>query len=238
VRSPVRLLRLSPDDPPDSFPDPDFALSEPNGLLAIGGDLSPARLLAAYRRGIFPWFSEDQPILWWSPDPRAVLFPNELHISRSLRRRLRSNRYGVSVDQDFDGVIRGCAGARRTAGTWLGEDMIAAYTELHRLSVAHSIEISQHDELVGGLYGVHLGGIFFGESMFSLQPDASKIALVKLAQMAAHYDLGLIDCQVPNDHLLSLGARLIPRSEFRQWIAALASRTEGLAIAPETVAAT
>ena len=205
---------LSAGDPPDSFPDPKSALSEPDGLLAVGGDLSPERLLAAYRHGIFPWFNADQPILWWSPDPRAVLLPNELHVSRSLRRRLRRDDYRVSADQCFGRVIDACAQRRRDEGTWITPEMRLAYCKLHELGFAHSIESWREDELVGGLYGVNIGRVFFGESMFSRRTDASKVALVALVGLGKPMGLELIDCQLASSHLASLGSRLVPRERF------------------------
>jgi leucyl/phenylalanyl-tRNA--protein transferase len=212
------MLYLLDDTPPDMpFPDPGDAETEPNGLLAVGGDLAPRRLLAAYRAGIFPWFSEGQPILWWSPDPRMLLFPDELQVSRSLRKTLRRGRFEVSVDQAFAEVIRGCAGPRRDGdGTWLLPEMIAAYSELHRLGLAHSVETWQDGELVGGLYGVSLGRAFFGESMFSRASDASKVALVYLAELCNQAGFAFIDCQVYTEHLHRLGAREIPRTVFLQ----------------------
>ncbi len=205
---------LHPDDAPDAFPDAVEACKEPDGLLAVGGDLSPERLLAAYRRGIFPWYEAGQPILWWSPDPRAVLVPAHLHISRTLRRTLRSGRFQVSVDQAFGAVIDGCADVRARTGTWITDDMRRAYRHLHDLGHAHSIETWSGGELVGGLYGLALGGMFFGESMFSRASDASKAALVHLVRLAGKRGLGLIDCQVANPHLASLGSQLMPRAEF------------------------
>jgi leucyl/phenylalanyl-tRNA--protein transferase len=202
---------------PDSlwFPDPATALREPNGLLAAGGDLRPERLLAAYHRGIFPWFEAGQPPLWWSPDPRAVLFPAEFHISASLRKTLRSGRFTVSSDRDFAGVTAGCAGPRAgSTGTWLIPAMREAYAALHDLGYAHSVEVWRGDELVGGLYGVALGRVFHGESMFSRASDASKTALAVLAQVLARAGYHLIDCQVHNPHLESLGARNIARRDF------------------------
>ncbi|MFW2404602.1 MAG: leucyl/phenylalanyl-tRNA--protein transferase [Gammaproteobacteria bacterium] len=207
---------LDPTDPPDSFPDPHLALREPDGLLAVGGDLTPERLLAAYRRGIFPWFQDDQPILWWSPDPRAVLFPAEIRISRSLRRTLRRGTFEVSVNQDFAGVIAGCAADRDQPGTWITEDMLHAYSDLHRSGHAHSIETWRDGELVGGLYGVSMGGVFFGESMFARETDASKVALTQLTGLRRELGIELIDCQVASAHLASLGARQISRVEFQE----------------------
>lgn len=197
------------------FPDPATALTNPNGLLAAGGDLRPARLLEAYRRGIFPWYSDDQPILWWSPDPRMVLIPAELHISRSLAKTLRSGRFHVTSDRAFSEVLEGCAAPRRhSEGTWLDAAMQRAYLELHRLGHAHSLEVWQGDELAGGLYGIALDGIFFGESMFSRASDASKVALVTLAGALKTGGYRVIDCQVASPHLASLGARLMTRKAF------------------------
>ncbi|HWK54488.1 MAG TPA: leucyl/phenylalanyl-tRNA--protein transferase [Hyphomicrobiales bacterium] len=208
---------------PDSvwFPDPATALVEPNGLLAVGGDLSPARLLAAYQQGIFPWFEAGQPPLWWSPDPRMVLFPAEFHASRSLRKTLRSDRFTVTSDRDFAAVTAGCAAPRHgSAGTWLIPPMRRAYQELHRLGYAHSVEVWQDDALVGGLYGVALGQVFFGESMFSRQSDASKVAMAVLVDRLPTAGYRLIDCQVSNPHLESLGARNIARRDFLQLLPA------------------
>jgi leucyl/phenylalanyl-tRNA--protein transferase len=209
------LLWLPPDDDDTPFPAADMALRDPNGLLAIGGPLSPTRLERAYRNGIFPWFSEGQPVLWWSPDPRAVLFPAEIRISRSLRKRLRRNEVTLDFDQRFAEVMQACAAPRANQpGTWITDDMIAAYLALHARGLAHSVEVYQAGALVGGLYGVAIGGAFFGESMFSRQADASKIALVYLAAQLRRWGYRLIDCQVPSPHLASLGARLLPRSQF------------------------
>jgi len=206
---------LSPSDPPEWFPPLDRALDEPPGLLAAGGDLSAARLLAAYRRGIFPWYSPGQPVLWWSPDPRAVLFPSEFHCSRSLARTLRKGGFESAIDRDFEAVIAACAAPRALSiGTWITAEMRAAYCELHRLGLAHSIEIYRGDNLVGGLYGVRLGGIFFGESMFSRVRDASKVALAHLVKVSLASGIAVIDCQVASHHLQSLGSRSIPRAEF------------------------
>jgi leucyl/phenylalanyl-tRNA--protein transferase len=192
------------------------ALEDPDGLLCAGGDLRPARILAAYRRGIFPWYAEGQPILWWSPDPRMVLIPDELRISRSLRKSLRNRGYRVTFDTAFTEVVSQCAdsGVRAFEGTWISPEMHAAYVELHRLGHAHSVEVWLEERLVGGLYGLELGHVFFGESMFSTATDASKVALFH--QVAAVRDRGveLIDCQVASNHLFSLGARLMPRAEF------------------------
>jgi leucyl/phenylalanyl-tRNA--protein transferase len=210
----ARLTLLRNDDPPGDFPDPEQALDDPNGLLALGGDLSPPRLLAAYRRGIFPWYEDGQPIMWWSPDPRAVLLPGELHISRSLRRTLRSGRFSVSTDRDFAGVISACAQLRAAQGTWIIADMQAAYLRLHELGHAHSIETWLGDRLVGGVYGIAIGGVFFGESMFSTETDASKVALVALMKQLTARGFRLLDCQLETPHLNSLGSRLMARRDF------------------------
>lgn len=200
---------------PNGFPDVRLALRHPNGLLAAGGDLSPERLLGAYRRGIFPWFGEGDPILWWSPDPRTVLFPEALRVSRSLRKRLRRRQLGASLDRSFGAVIRACAAPRDVdGGTWIVPRMVAAYETLHRLGWAHSVEVWDGDRLVGGLYGVALGRVFFGESMFSRSDDASKVALVHLCERLSSWGFGLIDCQMRTDHLISLGATEIPRGSF------------------------
>lgn len=198
------------------FPPVARALREPNGLLAAGGDLSPARLLAAYRHGIFPWFSPGDPILWWSPDPRMVLFPDRFRVSHSLAKTLRRHAFELRTDSAFEAVMRACAAPRGPdSGTWITAEMIAAYGELFRLGHAHSVEVWMDGELAGGLYGVALGGVFFGESMFSRQRDGSKIALAHLArQWQRWHPQGLIDCQMHTPHLASLGAQEIPRSEF------------------------
>jgi leucyl/phenylalanyl-tRNA--protein transferase len=200
-----------------SFPPVENALKEPNGLLAVGGDLSPQRLLEAYSHGIFPWFNADEPILWWSPDPRMVLFPGELKISRSLRRTLNNGHYQIHTDRCFAQVMQACAAPRKgQTGTWIHPQMIAAYTALHEMGLAHSVETWIDGELAGGLYGVALGQVFFGESMFSRVPDASKIAFVHLVKQLQNWKFGLIDCQVRTSHLASLGAREISRMEFGQ----------------------
>lgn len=197
------------------FPPVEQALLKPNGLLAAGGDLSAQRLLDAYRHGIFPWFNVGEPILWWSPDPRMVLIPGEFKISKSLRKTLRNKCYEVRVDSAFGQVMRACAAPRSgQAGTWIHEDMIAAYTGLHRIGVAHSVETWMDGNLVGGLYGISIGHMFYGESMFSHATDASKIALAHLAAQLQHWGYGMIDCQMNTPHLASLGAREIPRAEF------------------------
>lgn len=204
--------------PPGSeirFPDPAAALSWPNGLLAAGGDLSPRRLLAAYRRGIFPWYEAGQPILWWCPDPRAVIFPGELHIARRLRRFLVTQPFESSFDREFTAVVRGCARSGDPgAGTWITPEMIAAYTRLHAIGHAHSVEVWRGDDLAGGLYGVAMGRAFFAESMFSNRPNASKAAMIFLMQELRARDFLVMDCQLPSAHLASMGAREIPRREF------------------------
>jgi leucyl/phenylalanyl-tRNA--protein transferase len=204
-----------------AFPDPALAETEPNGLLAVGGDLSPRRLVNAYREGIFPWYSTGQPILWWSPDPRLVLRPQAFHLSRSLRKTLRSDRFQVSLDADFGAVIRGCAAPRPGADdTWIVPEMITAYERLHALGLAHAAEAWRDGELAGGLYGVALGRAFFGESMFSQATDASKVAFAHLARRLAAWGYALIDCQVHTPHLASLGAVTMPRALFLAEVAA------------------
>lgn len=205
------------------FPPPELALREPNGLLCAGGDLSPQRLLAAYRAGIFPWFSAGDPLLWWSPDPRMVLFPHEFRISRSLRRTLRSGRFEVRLDTAFAEVIGACAETPRPGqdGTWITQAMQDAYRRLFELGFAHSVETWLDDQLVGGLYGIAIGRMFYGESMFSRQSDASKVATAHLARHLAAKGFGMIDCQMNTPHLASLGAREIPRSEFLDALRAL-----------------
>jgi len=199
----------------DPFPPVEAALRDPNGLLAAGGDLSPRRLLDAYARGIFPWFGEDDPVLWWSPDPRTILRLHELHVSRSLRRTIRSGRYTVTLDTAFDQVMAGCAAPRGDeAGTWITPEMTEAYQRLAVLGYAHSVETWSDGRLVGGLYGVAVGCMFFGESMFSWSSDASKVALAGLVGQLRRWDFEVIDCQMATSHLASLGAREIPRAEF------------------------
>lgn len=203
-----------------SFPPLETALREPNGLLAAGGDLRPERLLAAYRHGCFPWYQEGQPLLWWSPDPRTVLFPDELHVSRSLRKRMRHGDYRVTFDTAFAEVIQGCAGPRSYAdGTWITTPMQDAYVRLHEMGVAHSVEVWQQGQLVGGLYGLAMGELFFGESMFSRATDASKVGFVTLAERLREWGFALIDCQMPTRHLESFGARSIPRAAFAEALA-------------------
>ena len=206
---------IHPGDTSLSFPDISLALREPDGLLAIGGDLSPERLLAAYRRGIFPWYGHDQPILWWSPDPRTVLFPARLKISRSLRKRLRQDRFHIALDTAFDKVIAACAEPRAgSSGTWITAEMSQAYNQLHHQGYAHSVECWHEDRLVGGLYGVALGKVFFGESMFSRETDASKVAFAHIVRQLDAWGFALIDCQVYSSHLATLGAERITRSDF------------------------
>lgn len=199
------------------FPPADSALEDPNGLLAAGGDLSPERLVQAYSQGIFPWFDDDQPILWWSPDPRAVLLPGQLHLSRSLRKSLRQSDLRLSMDTAFSEVISACSQPRQYAsGTWITDEMISAYTKLHKRGVAHSVEAWHRDELVGGLYGLALGRGFFGESMFSRHTDSSKLCFAWLVHQLEKWGYDFIDCQVPNPHLSSLGVRDMDRDEFLQ----------------------
>lgn len=219
------MLTLLDAIPGTTFPDPSHAEDNPNGLLAVGGDLSTRRLLEAYRAGIFPWFNAGQPILWWSPDPRMVLRPAWLKVSRSLRKTLRRGHFSVSVDQAFDRVIDACAAPRAYADeTWIVPKMVVAYQALHAKGYAHSVETWQGEQLVGGLYGVSIGSMFFGESMFSVATDASKAALVHLIETLQFEGIDLIDCQIRNDHLASLGAREIRRSEFLREVASRIDR--------------
>ncbi len=220
----IRLPLLDP-DAPASFPDPRQALTEPNGLLAFGGDLSPTRLLAAYGQGIFPWFSDGEPILWWSPDPRCVLHTQDLRINRSLRRQLAGKHWHLTLDHAFDAVVRGCAAPRRDAsGTWIVPAMIDAYNRLYHLGHAHSLEVWEGGQLIGGIYGIALGQLFCGESMFSRRSGASKLALVALAKLLHGWDSPLIDTQVANAHTVSLGAVEIPRAQYLQDVATLPRR--------------
>lgn len=215
---------LTSDSP---FPPLNSALTQPNGLLAVGGDLSPRRLIEAYRHGIFPWFNEGEPILWWSPDPRMVLFPGELKISRSLRKALKKGNYELRVDSAFAEVMQACAKPRRERpGTWIHVEMISAYATLHEMGFAHSVEVWIGGELMGGLYGVALGRMFFGESMFSRASDASKIAFVYLVIHLERQGFRMIDCQMKTTHLASLGAREIPRKEFSQKLKELVNYPE------------
>jgi len=210
-----KITWLDPTDRADAFPPVEAALREPDGLLAAGGDLSSARLLAAYRAGIFPWYEQGQPILWWSPDPRCVLRPAEFHISRRLAQEMRKSGRSVLFNRRFDDVMAACAGPRRhQRGTWITDDMRTAYAELHRNGWAHSIEVHDGRRLVGGLYGLCIGRVFFGESMFSAESNASKMALAGLAATMLDRDMPLIDCQVVSQHLAKLGATVIPRRDF------------------------
>jgi len=215
------MVRLSANPGDLHFPPVNSA--SPEGLLAVGGDLRPERLLAAYRRGIFPWYSDDQPILWWSPDPRTVLFPAKLHISRSLKRSLRPGLFNVTLDRCFREVMEHCAGPRSQypdGGTWITAEMLEAYQRLHELGYAHSVETWQEGQLVGGLYGVALGGAFFAESMFAHVSDASKVALVSLLRQLQAWGFRLMDCQQSSPHVLAFGAEDIPRLDFLIHLAA------------------
>ena len=208
--------------PRDPFPPVEFALRDPNGLLAAGGDLSPARLLDAYARGIFPWYSEGDPTLWWSPDPRMVLFLDELRVTRSLRKTIRAGRFVVTLDAAFRAVMRGCAEPRHGQdGPWITTDVLDAYGALADLGYGHSVEAWAGNELVGGLYGVAIGRMFFGESMFARQTDASKVAFAHLVAQLRRWGFELIDCQMATAHLASLGAREIPRAQFNAYVARL-----------------
>lgn len=228
-----RIHWLSRHDPPDAFPDPELALRDPDGLLAAGGDLSTERLLAAYERGIFPWYEEGQPVLWWSPDPRAVLFPGALHISRSLRRSLRRAGFTVTWNRAFRRVMAACAEPRPgQGGTWITAAMEEAFDGMHRSGWAHSIEVWRGDELAGGLYGLAIGRIFFGESMFSRRTDASKTAMVALDAELQQRGFAVIDCQVVSPHLLSMGAETIPRRDFLALLRRHCGRRDKLANPP------
>ena len=197
------------------FPNPRHAWQDPHGLIAVGGDLSPERLMLAYQKGLFPWFSQQDPILWWSPDPRAVLFLEDLKVSRSLRKSIKNKGFEVFLNKDFEDVIQACAVLRQKQdGTWITDDMINAYLQLHQLGFVHCVSVYKHNELVGGLYGPSMGKFFFGESMFSRCADASKTALYYLVQYLKRYDFPLIDCQISNDHLTSLGAIELERGYF------------------------
>ena len=213
---------LAPDASPEDLPDPSLALEEPNGLLAVGGALTSDWLLTAYRRGVFPWFSRGQPVLWWSPDPRAVIVPDRFRVSRSLARSIRNRGYETRIDTDFAAVLDGCAGPRPEGeGTWIVPAMRRAYQDLHRLGWAHSFETWHDGRLVGGLYGVWIGRLFCGESMFTRARDASKVALARLVDEARAGGIALIDCQMPTPHLDSLGAVCIPRVEYLRAVASL-----------------
>ena len=216
MSSEVSLTVLEQDAFDEAFPPVELAWDEPNGLLAVGGDLSPQRLINAYHAGIFPWFNENEPIYWWSPDPRAVLYPEAMRVSRSLRKTIRNKGYSVSFDEDFSATVLACAAPRSYShDTWITRDMHAAYCRLHDLGVAHSVEVrNRNNELVGGLYGVASRGVFSGESMFSRETDTSKLALLALAAHLQHWGYTLIDCQIMNSHLASLGATGIPRNTY------------------------
>jgi len=206
---------LLSDEHIDLFPDVGLALDEPNGLLAVGGDLSPQRLLAAYKKGIFPWFSDDQPIMWWSPNPRAILKLDDFKISRSLKKTLNKKHFHVTFDTAFEEVINECSHTRKDGfGTWITTDMMHAYSELHNLGYAHSVECWHEQKLVGGLYGLSLGHAFFGESMFTRKTDASKVALASLVEQLKKWQFDFIDSQVSSEHMASLGATDISRSQF------------------------
>lgn len=223
--NPIRLHWLDPRNPHQPFPPTHLAMRDPNGLLAIGGDLSPQRLLRAYSQGIFPWFNPDEPILWWCPDPRAVLTPGGLQVSRSLQRNLRRDDYTVTLDHSFALVLDACAAPRlKSQGTWLGSDMQIAYCELHEAGYAHSVEIWREGRLIGGLYGVALGRVFFGESMFTRETDASKMALYWLCEQLGAWHFELIDCQISSAHLLTLGAQEMPRDDFARILALAVAR--------------
>jgi len=199
---------------------PDIDQASPEGLLAVGGDLEPATLLEAYSKGVFPWFSQYDPILWWSLDPRMVLFTNEIHLSKSLKRVIRSGKFSVSFDDQFESVIKNCSRSENEDDErWITDEMIEAYIRLHKLGYAHSVEVSMNDRLVGGLYGVSLGRMFFGESMFFRVPDASKVALIALTEKLRSFEINVIDCQQDTDHMRRMGARPIPRSEFKKLLA-------------------
>jgi leucyl/phenylalanyl-tRNA---protein transferase len=205
------------------FPDPSRALKDPPGLVAMGGDLSAERLLAAYKQGIFPWFNPGDPILWWSPNPRTVVFPKEFHPAKSLRKYMRKGSHQVTFDRDFSAVIHACSQKRtltkeKWRGTWISDEIIAGYTQLHHRGYAHSVEVWMNGNLVGGLYGVALGKVFFGESMFSRVDNASKIAFTYLMRQLQAWDFQLVDCQVANSHLFSLGAIEINRKEFQDML--------------------
>ena len=219
---------LAPTDPPEAFPNVEQALTEPDGLLAAGGDLAPARILEAYRRGIFPWYEEGQPILWWSPDPRTVLLPKDIHVSRRLARTISQQPFDLSADRAFRDVVTGCSQPRNyTDGTWITSAMADAYQALHHQGWAHSVEAWQDGELVGGIYGVALGRVFFGESMFSRRRDASKVVLVATARFVDALGFELIDCQVHSQHLQTMGATRVSRHDFVNRLADLIDQGPG-----------
>ena len=210
----MQLAVLDPINP--VFPDPNTALDDPDGLLAVGGNLQPDTLLSAYYNGIFPWYNKDDPILWWSPSTRCVIDPLDLHISKSLQKLLRQQRFTISFDQAFEQVINACAQRDSKTDTWINSDMISAYIDLHKLGVAHSVEVWQGSRLVGGTYGVAIGAVFCGESMFSKESNASKVALVHLTQYLSGLGFQLIDCQLASSHLLTMGAKSLKRPKFLQ----------------------
>ncbi len=211
----MQLPVLNPLNPNQNFPAIETALSEPDGLLAVGGCLSSERIINAYKQGIFPWYNPEEPILWWSPNPRLVLFPKNLKISRSLKKTLNKQEFSITYDQSFSKVMQCCAAPRaEEAGTWISTEMLLAYSKLHELGVAHSVEAWFEGELVGGIYGIAIGQIFFGESMFHRKTDASKVAFCHLVKQLAKWDYHLIDCQVHTNHLISLGAEEIDRADF------------------------
>lgn len=221
------MIWLDTNDEEADFPDVECALREPDGLLAIGGTLTVQRILQAYRKGIFPWYNDGQPILWWSPDPRTVLFPGDVKISRSLRKILRNQQFQVSMDCAFEAVIAGCAAPRKgQEGTWITREMNEAYIRLHELGICHSVEVRSEGKLVGGLYGLGVGGMFFGESMFSLQANASKVALIHLDAQLAMWNFKAIDCQTRTEHLIRLGARELPRSVFTEILRGALEQTD------------
>jgi len=212
------LVLLDPHASDEPFPPVEMAWDEPNGLLAFGGDLSPTRLINAYKSGIFPWYNPDEPIYWWTPNPRAVLYPGKIYLSRSLRKAIRNKGYTITFDKQFSQVVHSCAEPRLdSGGTWITNEMHLAYIRLHQIGVAHSVEVWNKDKmLVGGLYGVSSGGVFSGESMFSKERDTSKIAFIALAWHMQHWGYSIIDCQIENPHLSSMGAENIPREEYLQ----------------------
>lgn len=213
------LARLDPDQPEQNFPELNQALDEPNGLIAFDGCLSASRLINAYRAGIFPWYNHNEPILWWSPDPRLVILPKQINISRSLAKTIRKNIFRISFDKAFGAVIEACAAPRSdAAGTWISDEIKHAYTELHELGIAHSVEAWYDNKLVGGVYGISIGRVFFGESMFHTCTDASKVAFVYLANKLESLNYEIIDCQVKSRHLISLGGKEITRKQFREML--------------------
>ncbi|MCF6325254.1 MAG: leucyl/phenylalanyl-tRNA--protein transferase [Gammaproteobacteria bacterium] len=219
MSAPLEPAYLDPYQPECHFPDVSLALEEPDGLLAVGGNLSAETLFNAYRHGIFPWYSDGQPILWWSPNPRAVIYPERLRMSRSLKKRLRQQRFEITLDHAFDEVIQACATARNDGlGTWITAQMQHAYIEMHRLGHAHSVEAWRDGKLVGGLYGIAIGQVFFGESMFSRESDASKVAFTHLVAQLKKWQFSLVDCQVGSSHMSSLGAEEIARTTFIEHI--------------------